>query len=168
MSGIPGVDDRCKYKTADGRCCTMLRMDDHPSLCYQHWRYQVFQPENEDPESVAAELLGSTEDFTTAAAVNKVLGRLLALLARKRIPPRNAATVAYICQLLLTSLPAVERETLRAQGFFGWEQVTAAIATQLRHAAPAELAKAISRRALPPDRAKGSPRARAAKRRSAG
>ena len=141
MSGIPGVDDRCKYKTADGRCCTMLRMDDHPSLCYQHWRYQVFQPENEDPESVAAELLGSVEDFTTAAAVNKVLSRLLALLARKRLPPRNAAVLAYICQLLLNTLPAVEHEIARTEGYSGWQHALHQALQNLRSSKSSDLAE---------------------------
>ncbi len=147
MSGMPGVDARCKYETADGRRCSMLRMDDHPSLCYHHWRYQVFQPENEDPESVAAELLGSVEDFTTAAAVNKVLGRLLALLARKRLPPRNAAILAYICQLLLNTLPAVEHEIARTEGFSGWEHALRYALQNLRSSKSRDLAETILKRA---------------------
>ena len=150
LDRLPGVDSRCRYKTADGRRCTMLRMSDHPSLCYTHWRQQLVQTESYDHEGAAAELLGSIEDFNTATAVNQVLGRLLALLARNRIPPRNAAILAYICQLLLNSLPAVDKETMRAEGLPGWEQtITRAMQVQLRSSAVPDLAKAISQRALP-------------------
>ena len=150
LDRLPGVDSRCRYKTADGRRCTMLKMDDHPSLCYTHWRQQLVQTESYDYESAATELLGSIQDFNTATAVNQALGRLFALLARNRIPPRNAAILAYIGQLLLNSLPAVDREIMRAEGLPGWEQtLTRAMQIQLRSSAASELAKAISQRALP-------------------
>ena len=143
LDRLPGVDSRCRYKTADGRRCTMLKMDDHPSLCYTHWRQQLVQTESYDHEGAAAELLGSIEDFNTATAVNQALGRLFALLARNRIPPRNAAILAYIGQLLLNSLPAVDRETMRAEGLPGWEQtLTRAMQIQRRSSAASEQEKA--------------------------
>lgn len=65
----------------------------------------------------AAELLGPVSDFQTAAAVNHVLGRLLVLLAANRIPPRNAGTIAYVCQLMLQSLPGVRTESREVQTY---------------------------------------------------
>ncbi len=114
------LNNRCQHTSANGRRCRMLRMNDHPSLCLQHQRQQQLQTETA-PETVAAELLGSIEDFQTAAAVNQTLGRLFALTAADRIPPRNAAILAYICQLLLNTLPAVEREIIVSKGSNSWE-----------------------------------------------
>lgn len=42
--------------------------------------------------------------------VNLFLGNLLEQLARKRIRRRDAVALAYICQLLLNSLAALNRE----------------------------------------------------------
>ena len=68
------------------------------------------RPASEDTTNYSADLLGPLEDFTTAINVNQVLGNLLALIASGRIGPRRAAIVAYTCQLLLSSLPAVKDE----------------------------------------------------------
>jgi hypothetical protein len=107
----------------------MLRMEDHPSLCPQH--RQQLQPET-DPKTIATELLRSIEDFKTATAVNHALGRLFALLAGNRIPPRNAAILAYICQLLLNTLPAVEQEITYAKGFDHWQRILRQVQRNLR------------------------------------
>ena len=119
MSGKLQTDDRCRYVSADGRRCSTLRSKGHPSLCPQHRRQQLAA--QADPAAVAAELLGAIENFQTAAAVNHALGRLLVLVAGNRIPSRRAATLAYICQLLLTSLPALEDEIGRTKGYDAWE-----------------------------------------------
>jgi len=122
------LDNRCQHISANGRRCRMLRTDDHPALCPQHRRQQL-QP---DPKTVAAELLRSIEDFNTATAVNHALGRLFALAAANRIPPRNAAILAYICQLLLNSLPAVEHEITCAKGFSAWQRLLRQVQRNLR------------------------------------
>lgn len=62
-----------------------------------------------EPEVLAAELLGEIDDFSTARSVNFFLGNLAKQLARKRIARRDAIALAYISQLLLNSLPALER-----------------------------------------------------------
>ncbi len=139
MSGKLQLDNRCRNKTADGRRCSMLRMDDHPSLCRQHQRQQL-QPET-DPKTLAAELLGSIQDFNTATAVNQALGRLFALLAGNRLPPRNAAILAYICQLLLNTLPAVQQEITRTEGYSGWQHTLRQALQNLRSSKSAHLAE---------------------------
>jgi hypothetical protein len=63
-----------------------------------------------EPEILAAELLAEIEDFSTARSVNFFLGNLAKQLARKRIARRDAIALAYISQLLLNSLPALERQ----------------------------------------------------------
>jgi hypothetical protein len=64
-------------------------------------------------EAVANELLSGVEDFSTAASVNRYLGNLLKQIARKRIHGRDAIAQAYVCQLLLNSLPALDRQRER-------------------------------------------------------
>jgi hypothetical protein len=119
MSGKPQPDDRCRYVSADGRRCAMLRGKGHPSLCPQHRRQQLAA--QADAAAVATELLGAIENFQTASAVNQALGRLLVLVAGNRISSRRGALLAYICQLLLTSLPRVEHEAVRTKGHDAWD-----------------------------------------------
>ncbi|MGB2901012.1 MAG: hypothetical protein WBB89_17260, partial [Candidatus Acidiferrum sp.] len=42
--------------------------------------------------------------------INRSLGELYKLQARNKIHPRRAAVMAYTCNLLLRTLPAIERE----------------------------------------------------------
>ncbi len=118
MPAKPQADDRCRYVSADGRRCGMLRSKGHPSLCPQHRRQQLAA--QSDAAAAAAELLGAIENFQTAAAVNHALGRLLVLVAGNRISSRRAAVLGYICQLLLASLPALEDEVGRTKGYDTW------------------------------------------------
>ena len=105
---------RCQRTTADGRRCTLPlvvsgaepRAKNAP-LCLHHLRQHDRYP---NAGRVAAELLGPRKRLDSATAINRVLSRLFALVARNRIPPRHAAILAYIGQLLLQSLPLVRRE----------------------------------------------------------
>ncbi len=54
--------------------------------------------------------IGSIEDFSTADEINLFLGNLVKQFARKRIARQDAVALAYLCQLLLNSLPALRRE----------------------------------------------------------
>jgi hypothetical protein len=113
------TDSYCQHISAKGRRCHML-IDKHhrppngekrPPLCVYHANSLKASTPAPDPEVIAAELLGSIEDFATADAVNLFLGNLLKQLARKRIARRDAIALAYLCQLLLNSLPALRRES---------------------------------------------------------
>jgi hypothetical protein len=101
-------DTRCQFTNSEGRRCRTDRSSDHPSLCSYHLHRQP--REATSPEDLAPELLGPLEDFRSAAAVNYALGKLLLLQASNRIAPRNAAVLAYTCQLLLQSISDVRRE----------------------------------------------------------
>lgn len=59
---------------------------------------------------VSREILGPIRDFRTAAAINHALGKLLILSASNLVAPRQAAVLAYICQLLLQTLGDVKHE----------------------------------------------------------
>jgi hypothetical protein len=84
----------------------MLPAADHDSLCTHHLR----QAQSAQLEALAAELLGSLNDFSTAAAINQLLGNLVIQLAHKRIERRDAIAIAYMCQLLLNSLSPLKKE----------------------------------------------------------
>ncbi len=99
---------RCAHETSDGRRCRLPRYNDHPALCLFHAREELQLLES---QRLGAELAASvTGQFLTATDINFVLGKLFTALAQNRIPPRNAATLAYIAQLMLHSLHNVKRE----------------------------------------------------------
>ncbi len=112
------VDSHCQHISPKGQRCHML-IDEHhrpangaahPTLCAYHaGRLRAIVPPV-DPEALAADLLGDIDDFSTAGSVNLFLGNLIKQLARKRIARRDAVALAYISQLLLNSLPALERQ----------------------------------------------------------
>ncbi len=118
---------RCKHVRADGKRCTLPRAKDHPALCVYHWRreQELDLSQNPEAQSLAARLLGSHDDFKTAASVNQVLGKLFVLLARKQIARRDAAILTYIAQLLLQSLYRVKDETTGSLGYPAWKQIVA-------------------------------------------
>jgi hypothetical protein len=107
MSKTPS-ENRCQQTTSSGRRCRSPHSAAHPSLCSYHAREE--SQKNNSPLALAVDLLGPIHDFRTATSVNHVLGKLLVLLASDRVPPRNAAVLAYICQLLLQSLSDVKHE----------------------------------------------------------
>ncbi len=119
----PKPDDRCEHTTTDGRRCRLPRINQHSSLCRQHWQrqHQLLCPESLDAN--ALELLGPFQEFNTARAINHALGKLFALLAKNRIPVRNAAVLAYLGQVLLNSLALMNKEILPGNGNGGWRQL---------------------------------------------
>ena len=66
------------------------------------------------------ELLPFSGEFKTASDINHVLGKLFRLLAQGRIPRRDAIALAYIGQLMLQSLPGVNREIKEGLGYAAW------------------------------------------------
>jgi hypothetical protein len=58
----------------------------------------------------ADKLIGDAQEFRSAVPINHCLGELLRLQASNKISPRRAAVVAYTCNLLLRTLPAIEQE----------------------------------------------------------
>lgn len=111
---------RCQFTTTDNRQCRMLRFPTHKTLCALHAQQDL---QLRGAESAADSLLNPLDDFRTVASVNQSLGRLYTLLARNRIPVRNAAALAYISQLLLQSLEPLRCEAYRAQGDEGTGQI---------------------------------------------
>ncbi len=98
---------RCHHRTANGNRCTMLVSADHPTLCATH---AARLQKAKDSENVAKELLGEIIDLNNAVDINVVLSRLFTMLAEGRITPRRAAVLTYMANLLLRTLPAMDRE----------------------------------------------------------
>ncbi len=126
----------------------MSRMKGHPSLCFVHAQRQQ---QILDPKRVAAELLGPFEDLKTANAVNHALGSLFLLVAQNRIPPRNAAILAYIGQLLLQSLSPVRSEIKDAWGYGSWDEAVRQVLWDAsQNQSPGQLTQATIEASLPP------------------
>ena len=102
----------CHHLDARGHRCRMLAAPDG-ELCAHH--AQRLSRSTPASDAVAAELLSSIEDFSTAASVNQFLGNLTKQLVRKRIQRRDAVALAYLSQLLLNSLSAMNREESQTQ-----------------------------------------------------
>ncbi len=100
----------CSHISPAGRGCRMLPAKNHPSLCAHHARKSRRRHQPDD-EALAAELLDSIDDFTSAA-VNLFIGNIVKQLARKRIERRDAIAFACLSQLLLNSLAAMDKELL--------------------------------------------------------
>jgi len=89
----------------------MLVALDHPSFCAYHAGWVEKQKAKE--EDLTPELIGPLHDFRSVAAVNYTLGKLVKLVASRRISTREAATITYICQLLLQTVQGVNKEISR-------------------------------------------------------
>jgi hypothetical protein len=81
--------------------------DTGSSLCSKH---AALHQQDLDQADLAASLIGDTEEFRSAVVINRSLGELYKLQARNKIHPRRAAVMAYTANLLLRTLPAIERE----------------------------------------------------------
>jgi hypothetical protein len=81
--------------------------DPASGLCPKH---AAALKKDRDAANLAATLIGDTQEFTSAVAINRSLGELYKLLARDEIAPRRAAVMAYTGSLLLRTLPAIEHE----------------------------------------------------------
>jgi hypothetical protein len=111
----------CQFSFSDGRTCRMLRQLDHPSLCVFHARAerQIIESDRLGSE-LAATLTGR---FMTATDINFALGKLFKGIAQNRIPPRNAANLAFVGKLLLRSLDKLETEFSFEYDFEAWEKM---------------------------------------------
>ncbi|MGB7626308.1 MAG: hypothetical protein WBL75_06585, partial [Candidatus Acidiferrum sp.] len=96
------VSNRCQFLFSDGRCCRMLRSSAHPNFCAFHARQELQLRESQLlGTEISASLNGN---FLTATDINHVLGKLFIAAAQDRIPPRKAAMLTYLGQVLLSSL----------------------------------------------------------------
>jgi hypothetical protein len=114
---------RCHYRDSAGRRCRLPREKGHPTFCSRHARPRFGAPGkgavpvgNAPAADLTPDLLGPLNDFRTNTSINYTLGRLLILKAADQISARDAAVVAYICQLLLQTVPGVRKEMSWSRG----------------------------------------------------
>jgi hypothetical protein len=100
---------RCTYRDPSGRRCRLPRKPRHPAYCPHHARFS-WEGVLEDPEKLAADVLGPEIDFADARSLNRVAGKLLLCFLTGRIPARHAAVAGYLCQLVIQTLPHIERQ----------------------------------------------------------
>lgn len=106
--------DRCQHITPKHRRCRLPVVNSRVGLCFRHLAQLAAKgavlPHSPDPSDLRSALAGELREFKTAAEINLFLGRLLLLLSEGRVAPRRAAVLAYVCNLLLRTLPALDRE----------------------------------------------------------
>jgi hypothetical protein len=98
----------CRYINRRNQHCRLFSSIPNLELCPHHARQQQLRKQRLNDAS-AAELLGDMTDFSTPNAVNALLGNLVRQLARRRIQRRDAMAIAYVSQLLLNSMTALDR-----------------------------------------------------------
>lgn len=108
----------CQFAFSDGRSCRMPRWQKHRKLCLEHARKEQ---QLLSVEEVSRELVPVSGEFKTASDVNHVLGKLFSLVAKNRMPRKDAVALAYIGQLLIQTLPNVRKEIQTTSGHRGWE-----------------------------------------------
>ena len=118
----------CQQRTASGRRCRMAVSDPGSGLCSRH---AAERQKGLDQADLSASLIGDVQEFLSAADINHSLGELYKLQARNQITPRRAAVMAYTCNLLLRTLPAIARgsglqpkEQALELDFSGWPEPT--------------------------------------------
>jgi hypothetical protein len=123
----------CQFGFSDGRRCRMLRHKNHTTLClfHAHAEHQLLESHRLGAEMAAT----FTGDFLTAADINHVMGKVFTALAQNRIPQRTAATLAYLGQVMLLSLPMAKKETKFVYSFETWKDFIDN-ATQLTNSRP--------------------------------
>jgi len=97
--------ERCQHRTPTGRQCRSVVADPSSSFCAAH-----AASEPADSEDFTAALTEKACRFQNAAGINQSLGALYTLLAQGRISPRRASVLAYISNLLLRTLPAIDND----------------------------------------------------------
>jgi hypothetical protein len=98
---------RCLHRHPSNRRCRLAISDKSSYYCDRHAH---LQSPSDAPVDLSRELTANSEKFTSAKSINQFLSKLLILLSQDRITPRRGAVIAYTCNLLLRTLPALEIE----------------------------------------------------------
>src|ERR1700719_3242250 len=103
--------ERCQHRTRTGRQCRSLVADANSSFCAVH-----AASEPGDSEDFVVALTERACRFQNAQGINYSLGALYTLLAQGRISPRRASVLAYISNLLIRSLTAIDNDPFPKAG----------------------------------------------------
>jgi hypothetical protein len=97
--------ERCQHRTRTGRQCRSSVAHPGSSFCDAH-----ASSEPNDTQDFAETLTRHACSFQNAQGINHSLEALYTLLAQGRISPRRASVLAYISNLLLRSLTAIDND----------------------------------------------------------
>ncbi len=106
MASAPKHEVRCEFAYSDGRRCRLARRDPGSSFCFRHWRCEQ---QKEEAARVGDEIVGAPGALNTQEGIHKALANVFCNLARNLISARNAAVLGYVGQMMLFSLPSMER-----------------------------------------------------------
>jgi len=98
---------RCQHLFVNGTRCRLLVPNADSLFCPRHAKLPQHEQELSDLSST---LMADLTDFKSALPINEFLSRLLRYQTSGRVAPRRAAVMAYTCNLLLRTLPAIEHE----------------------------------------------------------
>jgi len=102
----PAALHYCSHRTPTGRRCH-FPVFGNSALCSRHSPKYLPQAEADLNADFGKQLLSSPQ---RASNINAFLARLAILVVQNRISPRRAAVLAYVSNLLLRSLPEIDRE----------------------------------------------------------
>jgi hypothetical protein len=100
-------DDRCRHYTAKGRRCRLAVLDPASGLCFRHVGRQFLSSAGED---LSPAFLGLLSGFQSASQIHAFVTQVTVLLVQNRLSTRRAAVLAYLAQILLRTLPAIDLE----------------------------------------------------------
>ena len=109
------TSERSQHRTRTGRQCRSLVADANSSFCAVH-----AASEPGDSEDFVVALTERACRFQNAQGINYSLGALYTLLAQGRISPRRASVLAYISNLLIRSLTAIDNDRYPKAGHPGF------------------------------------------------
>jgi hypothetical protein len=111
---VPPDHKRCIYLWENGNRCRQYREPgaDH-GFCKTH--YDKVERESRPaeppwPEWLADAVLPEGTTLDSATAVNSALTRLIRVALQRRLPLRDAGSLGYLVQHVLTTLPAMKAE----------------------------------------------------------
>ena len=126
----------CAFTFADGRRCRMPRAPRHPYLCAHHARKETQTLAGDHAAREIAHYLSG--QYVSACDVSAALARLFAAVAQGHINPKTAATLAYLGQTLVQTLPLSKHEFTNAFGTEAWRHtIRSSFAPPDDHAIPA-------------------------------
>jgi hypothetical protein len=96
----------CRHHTRTGRRCR-FPVSQNSVLCFRHAARLETRLIDAD---VSSSFGDDSADFKSASSINEFLARLAQLLIQTRISSRRAAVLAYIANLELRTIPAIEHE----------------------------------------------------------
>jgi hypothetical protein len=111
MTKAADKKSRCNYRAACGRRCRKAVSPPESRFCELHQPYANAEAEPD----LSADLTDGLEEFSSPAAINEFLSRLLVLLSESRISPRRAAVLAYITNQILRTIALREHQAAVAQ-----------------------------------------------------